>query len=414
MLKQFRVDNFKSLMNIEFRPVGMNLLVGTNNSGKTNLCHALRFLGLTSRLPLDEAATICTPEPWNFLNVYSPSDVAEMEVQASVRAEEEELSFSYLLRIIGQRQALAGKTISRGFRVEYESLRVTGGGFDNTTLLENKAGDVRLLHEKRYLYGPRQVGVSTADESEPIPRYSLVETQSPTDTTMLFRLYDLDTNRRANLFKRYLGSWSYYSFDASRLRSNAATLMDRTLKWDGSNLCSVLYTLHNLNPRQEKKLVEAVKLIEPRLDVISYQTPDPEHVYMFFEDSERHMFGVQSVSEGTLRYMAICFLIMANREEAREREPSPLIIIEEPETGIFVSQLKGVFERLEPSGAGGQFVFTSHNPYFIDLFDSALDGLHILKRAGDRSVLIKPDRSKIMERLGKFSLGDMLFRGLLE
>ena len=33
MLKEFRVDNFKSLINGIFRPQGMNLLLGLNNSG---------------------------------------------------------------------------------------------------------------------------------------------------------------------------------------------------------------------------------------------------------------------------------------------------------------------------------------------------------------------------------------------
>jgi len=110
---------------------------------------------------------------------------------------------------------------------------------------------------------------------------------------MLLRLYDLETNRKANLFKRYLGSWGYYNLDPAQLRSNLATPMDRVLDATGSNLCSVLYTLHNERPRDEKKLIEAAKLVEPRLDLISFQAPDPEHVYMFFEDSQNHKFGVQ-------------------------------------------------------------------------------------------------------------------------
>jgi predicted ATPase len=414
MLRRFLVNNFKSLMNIDFRPSGINLLVGSNNSGKTNLCHAIRFLGMTSAMSLDEAASVCTPEPWNFLNVYTSSDLAEMQVEADLHTDGEELSFAYTLQIVGRRQGVGGKTVARSFRVEYESLRVNGGPFNNTVLLENKAGKVRLLHETRFLYGEKRVGKSSTEDNIPIAGYSVVETSAPTDSTMLFRLYDLETNRRANLFKKYLSSWSYYSLDPSKLRSNAATFMDRMLKPDGSNLCSVLYTLHNLNPREEKKLVEAVRVIEPKLDIISFQAPDPEHVYMFFEDSQSHKFGVQSLSEGTLRYLAISFLIIENRKNFPEREAAPLILIEEPETGIFVGLFKPLFEKLDPSGSDGQFVFTSHNPYFIDLFDSSLEGLHMLKFPVEGSVLIKPDIAKLRERLGKFSLGDMHFRGLLE
>jgi len=198
------------------------------------------------------------------------------------------------------------------------------------------------------------------------------------------------------------------------MRSNVATLMDRVLDSAGSNLCSVLYTLHNERPRDERKLVEAAKLMEPRLDLISFQAPDPEHVYMFFEDKEGHRFGVQNVSDGTLRFLGLCFLIISNRRDEASGDPPPLLIIEEPENGIFVGHLKPLFEKLDPSGNQGQFVFTSHNPYFIDLFDGALDGLHVIKSLGNYSAVTKPDPARIQERLGKFSLGEMHFRGLLE
>ena len=54
MLKRFRVNNFRSLLNVEFRPVGVNVLIGPNNAGKTNLCSALRFLGLTASQSLED------------------------------------------------------------------------------------------------------------------------------------------------------------------------------------------------------------------------------------------------------------------------------------------------------------------------------------------------------------------------
>ena len=55
MLKEFRVDNYKSLINGVFRPQGMNLLLGMNNSGKTSLCQALQFLSGSASAPLDSS-----------------------------------------------------------------------------------------------------------------------------------------------------------------------------------------------------------------------------------------------------------------------------------------------------------------------------------------------------------------------
>jgi hypothetical protein len=73
-----------------------------------------------------------------------------------------------------------------------------------------------------------------------------------------------------------------------------------------------------------------------------------------------------------------------------------------------------LFERIDPSGRQGQFIFTSHNPYFIDLFDASVEGLFVVKAGDTHSIVSKPNPTSIQDRLGKFSLGEMHFRGLLE
>lgn len=396
MLVSVRVSNFKSLVDVEFRPAGINLLVGRNNAGKTNLCHALRFISLTSQGPLHVAADQCAPEPWNLFNVHSARETAEFQVRCRLRFEDEELSFQYQLDVRGERTG-PGAPGWMTLGVEREELRVTGGRFKDEVLLDNKEGHV-CLRDEESLDGP------------PYPP----STASPVESTMLSRLYDLETNRRANLFKSYLESWSYYNLNPDQMRTSLVMPMDSRLHSSGANLSSVLYSLHNERPREERALLDALRLVEPGLDVMSFQSPDPQHVYLFFEDRQGHKFGVQSLSEGTLRYMAICYLTIVNRNSENSRGFSPLVMIEEPENGLFVGHLKPLFEKIDPSGQQGQFIFTSHDPYFIDLFDGELDGVHVVKSVGSHSTIAKPDAGRIRDLLGSFSLGEMHFRELLE
>jgi len=401
MLKSFLVDNFKSLINVTFEPSALNLLVGSNNAGKTNLCHALRFLSLTTRMSLDDAAAACTAEPWNLLNVYIEKQSLSLAARCDLKLVDETLSFHYELNLASER-AQQSQPRGRLFSVSSETLKLSGGKFADTVLLDNSAGNVRLLHEKRFLKGSMP--------SEP----AYVDTVAPTDTTMLCRLYDLETNQRSNLFKKYLGSWGYYNFDPIRLRSNQARAMDSSLESSGSNLSSFLFTLHNARPRIEKKLLEAMRLLEPRLDLFSFQAPDPDHVYMFFEDGQGNRFGLDNVSDGTLRYLAMCCLIIAGTEAGDDRGGPPVTVIEEPENGIFVGHLRHLIEKVDRSGQHGQFIFTSHNPYFIDLFDATLEGVFVVRRGETHSSLVRPDPATLRERLGKFSPGEMHFRGLIE
>src|SRR5208283_1067703 len=142
MLKRFHVGNFKSLLNVEFKPVGLNLLVGPNNAGKTNLCSALRFLGLTSSGTLENAAKAALGETWNISNVYvsEKEKTIELEVEAVLSDQGEQLGFDYLLRITADRDT---SSLKQSLKVAEEVLKLTAGRFQQTPLLENRNGQAK-------------------------------------------------------------------------------------------------------------------------------------------------------------------------------------------------------------------------------------------------------------------------------
>ncbi|OHB77499.1 MAG: hypothetical protein A2Z25_23610 [Planctomycetes bacterium RBG_16_55_9] len=398
MLKRFRVNNFKSLLNFEFKPSGLNLLVGQNNAGKTNLCSSLRFLCLSSFVSLENAILNAVRESWNLTNVHvNGNSELEFEADCLLTHEKQPLDFSYKLRLRVKQEKTGGQQV---FQVIEETLNVTGGLFQQTVLLENRGGKARILREEEVIQNDMDA-----------PRY--IETSSPHDTTMLSKLYELQENPRATLFKRYLRSWLYFSFSPDALRS-PDVLRDRGfLGCDGTNLSHALFRLHNEKPRLEKKIVDMLKPIEPNADLLSYLSPDPEHVYMFLEDDQGHRFSPFSMSDGTLRFLATVYLLVRLSEISQEIGMQPLVMIEEPENGLYVGHLKPLLQKIDPSGTGGQFIFTSHNPYFIDLFDNNLDGLHLIKSGKPSSVLVKPDPEKVRSLLDKMPLGEMYFREML-
>jgi predicted ATPase len=395
MLKRFRVNNFKSLLNFEFRPVGLNLLVGRNNAGKTNLCSALRFVGLSSLTSLENAIST-VGEMWNMTNVHVlGKPELEFEVDCALNYEDQSLDFSYILILNVQKDRIIGR---EALKVIKETLTVTGGPFKQTPLLENDGHQAKMLHEKRFVQQYQDPHVLTL---------------APEDTTMLSKLYELEDNPRATLFKKYLRNWFYYSFSPDALRSPDVLRDNPFLRHDGANLSCAMHTLHNEKPRVEKRIIEMLQPIEPNVDLFSYKPPDPDHVYMFLEDEKNHRFGARSMSDGTLRFLAMVYLLVVLEERSKETGIKPLIMIEEPENGLYVGHLKPLLEQIDPSGTGGQFIFTSHNPYFIDLFDNNLDGVHLIKSGKPSSVLAKPDPNKIRSILDQMSLGEMHYREML-
>jgi predicted ATPase len=389
MLCKFTVNNFKSLINVTYEPGAVNLLIGVNNSGKTNLCQALRFLSRTARKQEETLWSIrhdVIGSDWPMHNVYFDHPTIDLGCTCELMVDGETLTFHYSLKL------LAVIPIQLGT----ERLQAFGGPFGSggTTLLENEAGEIRLLNEERYLKG------------DP-PDACYQDTTAEKIATMLSRLHDWRANQRAIAFREYLAGWQYYDLDPRRLRDDRFD-SQAWVSLDGSNLASVLFHLKNRDERRYRRLLELVQKIERRLDALNFTTVG-ERIQMQLTDIQDHRFDLASISNGTLRFMALCYIILNN---ARQSSP-PLTIIEEPENGLYVRYLKPLFELIDPTGANGQYIFTSHSPYFIDLFDAYLENVMLMEDRGTYSALIRPDPAQVRKYLEEMPLGELHFREML-
>ena len=392
MLQEFRVDNFKSLINIVFKPQEINLLLGRNNSGKTNLCQALQFVGASSLFPLNECAERIAGGLFGMTNFAFDKSTIDFYVRAQVPYEGENLVFEYDLTI-----SPPENTIEANVRVDREILTVTGGKFDKTILLENVFGEIRLLHEKNFMAGMAETG-------------NYVDTSAPRYTTMLQRLYDLETNARANHFKRYLTNWICYDLSPTAMKGSDFKPHEFFLNSNGGNLASVLYRLKTSDERKYRKLLKVIQEIEPKLDLINFQiVSDNRAVFMWFEDSDGHSLYAGNASNGTLRFSALAYILLIQPK----MDLHPLVMIEEPENGIYVGLLKTLLEMACQPPDPPQLVFTSHAPYLVDLFDEHLDGVFVLHQDEQHTSITQPNVDDAKARLEHFPLGEQHFREML-
>ena len=406
MLREFRVDNFKSLINIVFEPQSANLLIGRNNSGKTNLCQALRFVSGSSMLKLDEAADVVAGMRFGMTNVALDKSTIDFTVRAELPSGGERLTFEYELTVSPPRLG-SGET---AVQLDREILRVDGGAFDDTVLLENISGQGRLLHEKYSGNGASPDADGTTQPAvalRDVPTY--IETTAPTDATMLQRLFDFEAHPTANRFKRYLTEWMYYDLAPAAMRTSLHKPGEVVVHPDGGNLASVLFGLKSANEREYRELMKVVRHVEPGFDIINFVGGGENNVFMFFEDRDGHALLAENASSGTLRFLALAYVLLVQPRPV----PSPLYLIEEPENGLHVGVLKTLFGMADPPPAGPQLVFTSHAPYFIDLFDDHLDGIFLFDRDKGHTSITRPDAARVKARLEDFPLGEQHFRDML-
>ena len=126
---------------------------------------------------------------------------------------------------------------------------------------------------------------------------------------------------------------------------------------------------------------------------------------MYFEYESGDSLPAWRASNGTLRFLALSYILLA--------QPNRFLIIEEPENGIYVGFLKKLMKLIPENKVTSQILFTSHSPYFIDLFDDKLENVFVSNRDKYRSTLSKIDVEKTQQKLEKYPLGELHFRELL-
>lgn len=393
MLTGFFVNNFLSWIDARLDLKPLNLILGPNNAGKSNLCNALRFMSLAASHPLDDCADMLRIPRTVVGNVLSSSTKTQLRVQASLNCDEfGKVDFDYQIDLRLPSKLLPEPHIE----VEVEDLLASCESWRNVSLLRKQRDKVSLLHEGSLMRSKK-------------PTY--IETTSPNDISMLSRLYDLNTNKLANSFKKYVQSWQFFDLSHHGLREPTYKPNETVLSVDGSNLASVISNLKKRNEGAYRRLVVALQALEPELEFINFSGGDTEpNVFMYFDHKSGARLPGWTASSGTLRFLALAYVLM----EQPIVGSKPLAVIEEPENGLYVGHLKRLLEMAESSNCRTQTVLTSHSPYLVDLFDDKLESVFVTQSKSHSSEIHNIDASQAAKLLETMSLGEQHFRKSLK
>jgi predicted ATPase len=126
-----------------------------------------------------------------------------------------------------------------------------------------------------------------------------------------------------------------------------------------------------------------------------------------FESRAGRLIRAQQASDGAILFLG--FLALANLPK-----PPKLLLIEEPETGIYperLGQIVGMLRKMtkDAGDSAPQIVFTTHSPYVLSFFEP--EEVTFMSRGSDGAVRARPLREAphIRERLEGFYLGELWY-----
>jgi len=180
-----------------------------------------------------------------------------------------------------------------------------------------------------------------------------------------------DLTKIARWVHRRLGMWTTFHFHdtsvSAPLRRTARLNDNRRLRPDGSNLPAFLYLLRERHAGAYQAIRRAVRRVTPFFDDFVLEplalSPDSIRLEWRHQGSDQH-FDVASLSDGSLRFIALATLLL----QPEELRPS-IILVDEPELGLHPSAITMLGSLVRMAAEGAQVILSTQSSLLLDQFE---------------------------------------------
>jgi predicted ATPase len=195
---------------------------------------------------------------------------------------------------------------------------------------------------------------------------------------------------------RIYRDWSFGRKTAPRLPQKVDLPTDFLLE-SCQNLGLILNKLSNI-PEARDTILDALNALYPTITGFGVNI-DGGSVQVFLHEG-RFSMPATRLSDGTLRYLCLLAILC-------HPKPPPLICIEEPELGIHPDALGKLAELMKSAAKRTQLVITTHSDLLVDAFTDSPDTVVTFEKDGESSNVKRLNEVDLDDWLKKYTLGAM-------
>ena len=371
----------------------LNVLIGPNASGKSNLIEAIGLLRATPRnltSPIREGGGI---SEWLWKGD-SNNPTAEIEATVDYPDGIMPLRYKICFTSVSQRleivdEAVEGEHPSPGERDAYFFYRYMHGRpvLNVRTQLGEKAG-TSIGRSRRSL----QREDLSPDQSV------LSQRKDPDQYPELTYLGDQFSNVR--LYRE----WNVGRYTAPRLPQKPDLPEDFLLE-DASNLGLVLNDMQH-RPGTKQIIVEKLQKFYDAVEDITTKIHGGTVQIFIHERNLSQPVPATRLSDGTLRYLCMLTLLC-------HPTPPPLVCIEEPELGLHPDIIPTIADLLVEASKRTQLIVTTHSADLVSALTETPESVVVCERDDTGSHLRRLSPEKLKEWLQRYSLGELWRMGEL-
>ena len=181
------------------------------------------------------------------------------------------------------------------------------------------------------------------------------------------------------------------------------------LDTDGGNLAAMLYLYKQKYPVAYNRIRAAVRNIAANFDdfVLEPQRLNPNNILLNWRArGSDYPFGPHQLSDGTLRAMALCTLLLQPEEDF----PS-LLVIDEPELGLHPSAVSILVDLLHLAAKSCQVIVATQSPSLLDHFSA--DDVIVANTRNGASSFERLSAKDLKQWYKKYALSDLWERNVI-
>ncbi len=352
-LDSITVKGFKSIASIEHLPIGqINVLIGANGSGKSNLIEVFSLLNII--------------QSGNLRNYISRSGGAENILHyGSKHTSKIVISISF-------------ENKKNGYHIELTPTKNDTLFPSNEVVYSGNNKDYQVSYDQPITSSGGEAAISDpAGTGSPITEY----------------IYD------------HLNRWRIYHFhdtsSTSLMKRNADLNDNRILRPDGSNLAAFLYLLRERHKSIYSLIRRTIRIAAPFFRDFQLEPMALNEDKIRLEWSHRgsdNYFDASSLSDGTLRFMALTTLLL------QPSRPS-IIIMDEPELGLHPYAVTLLASLVKQAAKDTQIILATQSALLLDHFNP--EDVLVADRIDGATGFNRLDPARLQIWLKEYSLGQL-------
>lgn len=388
-ITKLHIEGFRSFRNVSWSPGDLNVIIGPNGTGKSNL---LRFLELISASAQGKLG--------RYIQSLGGMDPIVWDGEATT------IKF-----------ALETKPTNELDPEKYELELVRlgpGSSYKIESELLSNAHKQREGREKNaFKFLERRVKAAFIFDEKNNKFITPEEFVSDEETLLSLASGPFINNHFIPPFQRELASIAIYrdlntNTDAT-VRQSAISRMEKRVEPDGQNLISVMHTLYTGDRDFKNDINSAMRAAfgDDFEELVFPPAADQRIQLRIRWKSLRREQSAAELSDGTLRFLFL-LTVLASPSLA------PIIAIDEPETGLHPSMLPLIAEYAIDASKRSQVILTTHSPQLLDAFGETRPTTTVAKWAKGETLLQTLEDEDLDYWLKEYSLGNLFKSGELE